>query len=75
MGRTVVSGDFGGTITPRGVLEDLLDRSEDYEVVIVIALDKENGDISVGHSTGSHLEKVGLCTTATDHFLYKMKYE
>ena len=74
MAKTIVSGDFGGNITPRGVLDDLLDRAEDYEMVVVIALSKEEGgDIAVGHSSGDYLTKLGLCETAKDHFLYKMR--
>jgi hypothetical protein len=68
----VVGGRFGGKVSPAALLADALGLAESMEQCVIICLDKETGDISVGYSTDSLLKSIGLCEAAKDALLDKL---
>lgn len=56
------------------LLKDLLNKSDDFEILVVVGLDKD-GSIHVGHSEGDYLQKVGMMQVGVDHLIMGIRYE
>ena len=64
----VKAGDFGGDKSPRQVLLDALDECENYEDLVVVAIDKE-GFVRTGWASGFTTTHVGMLAFASQRLI------
>lgn len=62
-----------GLITVKSLLSNSLERSDEFEQVVLIVLDKE-GYVNVGHSEGDSLLKLlGLIEAGKNQIIYELE--